>query len=322
MVKEFLPNVAMLMERNADYHGTPAQVEHIAFRFYIGNGAPVRLFEDGEIDVAFLTLGDVNTLNAEESSLADELIIRPQLSIHFVGFNTSIPPFDDPLVRRAFLLALDRKTLVEETLAGIGTLAKGFLPPSLPGFDEDAPEIPFSPFEAQELLKVSSYGGAENLPEIVYSTAGGISISLREMARMWQENLGVSISANILPAGTYYDDLEDNVANLYDYGWIADYPDPHNFLDVLFHSGAENNVGKFSDAEIDGLLEQARTETDQAVRLEVYRQVERLLVARAAAIPLWSSQQRLLIQPYVLGFTINEQGHINLSAVSLVEREE
>lgn len=320
VVKEFRPNAAMHLQRNADYHGGQPEIENVVFRFYAG--VPLRMFEDGEIDAAFLSLSEVSALQDEESSLAEEIVRQPQLSIQYVGFNTALPPFDDPQVRRAFLLALDRKALVEETLEGIGTLVHGFLPPGLPGYDDDLGEIAFSPVEAQILLEDSSYGGAENLPEIIFSTSGGIGTHLREMARMWRENLGVEIQVQIFPADSYYYQIQENATHLFDYGWIADYPDPHNFLDVLFHSETDNNVGKFTDVAIDDLLERARTETDSVTRLNLYRQAEQLLVARAVAIPLWSGERRLIIQPFVQGFTVNPQGHIDLTDVTLTDRDE
>jgi ABC-type transport system substrate-binding protein len=325
LMQEWDEGRAMHLRRNPTYHGTPPQVEHVVFRLYVGGetGAiPMRLFEDGETDAALLGLGELRILQLEESPLLQEVVERSQLSIQYIGFNTGVPPFNDPQVRRAFLHAVDRQALVAGDLEGIGTVAQGFIPPGLPGYDPNVPAIPYLGTAAQTELLASAYPNAEALPDIVLSLAGGVGTHHEQIAQMWRDNLGVTISAEVLPSDTYYyGDLSANVANLYDYGWIADYPDPHNFLYDLFHSGSENNVGKFSDPEVDALLERAQTEPDQAARMGLYRQAEQLLVARAAAIPLWHSKERYIVQDGLRGFIVNQQGHMDLRGVSLGAEE-
>jgi oligopeptide transport system substrate-binding protein len=316
-VAEWIPDVAMHMQRHDGYHGTLAQVPNVIFRFHAG--VPLLMLEDDEIDAETISIAEFRVLQAEESPLLDQVTTRPLLSVHAVGFNASMAPFDDVNVRRAFQLALDRQVIVEETLDGVGVLAQGFLPPDLPGYDADIAEIQFTPAAAQAALASSTYGSADALPEITF-TAPRIGPALVQMIQMWQENLGVSVGVNIVPAGSYYYELESRVQGLFEYGWIADYPDPHNFLDVLFHSEADNNVSGFGSAEVDDLLTRARVETDPDERTRLYRSAERIIVANAAGIPLWFDQARVLAKDYVEGFAIDAQGRLDLSKVSLVER--
>jgi oligopeptide transport system substrate-binding protein len=127
----------------------------------------------------------------------------------------------------------------------------------------------------------------------------------------------VDISVRQLPADQYYHRLSDEVDNLFDYGWVADYPDPENVLDVLFHSGTPNNVGAYANAQVDGLLEEARAEQDVERRMGLYRQAEELLLADAAAIPLWYGNSYLLVKPYVKGYALTAHGLPDLKGVSL-----
>ncbi len=316
-VGEWIPDVAMHFQRHAGYHGEPAGVPNIIFRFHAG--VPLRMLEDGEIDAATISPAEFDLLEAEESPLLDGVTSRPLLSVHYIGFNTAMAPFDDVNVRRAFLLALDRKSIVEETLAGVGVLAQGFLPPDLPGYDADIDEIQFTPAAAVAALESSTYGSADALPEITF-TAPRVGPALVQMLAMWREHLGVSVGVNTVPASTYYYELSERVQGLYEYGWIADYPDPHNFLDVLFFSGVDNNVGGFSSATVDDLLAQARIETDADERYRLYRSAERILVDNGAGIPLWFGQARVLAKAHVDGFTIDAQGNLDLSKVSLSDR--
>lgn len=138
---------------------------------------------------------------------------------------------------------------------------------------------------------------------------------------MWRENLGVEVQVRLLDPDSYFYVLESERDNLFDYGWIADYPDPHNFLDVLFHSQAEdNNLGKYSNAQVDALLEEARVEPNNQNRLGLYRQVEALLVQDAAAIPLYFGRSYLVVKPYVKDLVFTPFGLIDLRQAELPPR--
>ena len=100
-------------------------------------------------------------------------------------------------------------------------------------------------------------------------------------------------------------------------GWIADYPHPQDFLDVLFHSGADNNYSEYSNPEIDALLETAGMEMDSDLSLASYQQAEQKLVGDAACLPLWFGQNYILIKPYVSGYELNPMGITMLNKVSI-----
>jgi len=88
-------------------------------------------------------------------------------------------------------------------------------------------------------------------------------------------------------------------------GWCADYPDPENFADVLFHSGAEMNKGNYSNPELDNLLEQARVESDVNKRIGLYQQAEQIIVEDAPALFLYHSGDFELVKPYVQGYILS-----------------
>ena len=310
----------LVLEANQDYYGAPPQVPYVVFRLY--GGIPLLMYESGEIDAATLFGEDIQQIVDPQDPLNEQARVNPELSVFYVGFASDRPPFDDPLVRRAFLLAVDRTKLVRDLFEGSREVAQGFLPPGLPGYDPSLAPISFDPDEARRLLAESSYGGLKGLPPIVYTTSGFTSPSdtVVTLLSMWRENLGVDVQVRLLDPDIYYYILEDGLDNLFDYGWIADYPDPHNFLDVLFHAEAENNVGKYNNAQVNGLLEKARLERDAETRHGLYREVERLLVQDAAAIPLNFGRSYLVVKPYVKELVFTPFGMIDLRRVSLTSR--
>ena len=104
---------------------------------------------------------------------------------------------------------------------------------------------------------------------------------------------------------------------MYYIGWVADYPHPQDFLDILFHSGADNNHGEYSNPEIDTLLERAGVEQDNDLSLELYQQAEQKLVEDAACLPLWFGQNYILVKSYIKGYNLNPMGFAMLNRVSV-----
>ena len=98
-------------------------------------------------------------------------------------------------------------------------------------------------------------------------------------------------------------------------GWIADYPHPQDFLEVLFYSDSDNNYGEYSNPEIDALLEMAGVEQDSNLSLALYQQAEQKLLEDAACLPLWFGQNYILVKPYIKGYELNPMGLAMLSSV-------
>ena len=307
----------IVLESNRAFYGGAPQVGYIVFRFLAG--IPTRMYEQGEIDLAYVGTGSLERILDPQSTLKQELHVYPELSIRYTGFNTSIAPFDDPLVRRAFAIAVDVDKLVEVVYQGYVQRAKGFLPPGIPGYTADASGISYDPTEARRLLAQSTYGDAGNLPPIVYTTPGqgGVGPTVSAMIEMWRANLGVEVSVHQIPSDMYYHRLDEEVGNLFDYEWIADYPDPENILDILFHTGMASNAGFYTNRQVDAILEEARTEQDAERRLALYDQAQEMLLEDAAVIPLWHSNTYVLVKPYVTGYAITPGGQPTLDGVRL-----
>jgi oligopeptide transport system substrate-binding protein len=293
----------MIYEANADFYlGTPA-IPYIVVQLYSGDSQ--RLYETGDIDITGVYSIERFTDPAEP--LHNELLTGVSLCTGYVNFDTTRPPFDDVKVRKAFSMAFDKQKYVEVVLAGHALIANGLYPPALPGFDLALRGLPYDPGRARELLSESKYGGPAGLPPIVF-TRGGIGSSVdgrvAAMAEMWEQNLGVTITIENLEPNYYLDQIySGNHGQLFSGGWCADYPDPENFADVLFHSGSPQNNGGYSNPQLDALLEQARTEPEVSKRIGLYQQVERLLVDDAAALFTTHSLSYQLVKPYVKGYT-------------------
>jgi oligopeptide transport system substrate-binding protein len=224
----------------------------------------------------------------------------------YITFDTTRPPFDDLNVRKAFSMAFDRQKYVDVVFNGHALPANGLYPPGLPGFNTTLKSLPYDPEQARQLLSQSKYGSPEVLPPIVFTDAGiGTSIGsdVAALAEMWQQNLGVTITVENLEPNYFLDQINSgNHGQLISGGWCADYPDPENFADVLFHSGSTQNSGGYSNAGLDTLLEAARIEQDVTERIAMYQQAEQIIIDDAAALFTTHSLSYQLVRPYVKGY--------------------
>lgn len=303
-LREWKSNEFIVYEANRDFYLGAPSIPYVVYKLYAGDD--VRLFETGDVDVASVGLYDVERMSDPTEPLNRSLVSGVDLCTNYVTFDTTQPPFDDVNVRKAFSMAFDRQRYVDVLYRGVALPAVGLYPPGLPGFDYELEGLPFDPEQARELLAQSKYGGAEGLPEIVYTNSGVGSYvggNVAALAEMWEEYLGVTIKVENLDFNFYYQQIfSGNHGQIFDSGWCADYPDPENFADVLFHSGVPQNHGNYSNPELDALLESARVEPDVAKRIAMYQQAERIIVDDAPAIFLTHSLSYQLVQPYVKGF--------------------
>jgi oligopeptide transport system substrate-binding protein len=307
----------LILERNQTYYDELAKLEQVHYFLY---GPPMALYEAGQIDVVYVFLPYIDRVRDETGPFYPELAVTPELSLYYIGFNTARPPFDDADIRRAFCHAVDKGRIAEVLLRDMVNEADGILPPGMPGYDEALEGLDYDIEEAIELIANSSYGDASNLPPITLTVDGygnGIPGYLGAIIQEWQQNIGVEISVRQLEPGNFLYNLKQEKDEMYVMGWVADYPDPHNFLDILFHTGSEVNISEYGNPSVDALLDQAAIEQDEAVRLAMYQQAEQRVVDDAPCLPLWHGANYILVEPYVKGYELNPMGIPDLTRVYL-----
>lgn len=284
----------VVLERNELYYRERPGLEQVVF--WLSGGSPMSMYENGELDLVGVSPLDVERVRDPANPLHADLSTVPQLDIYYLGFDVTQPPFDDVKVRQAFALAVDRRKLTEVVLKGMGYPAEGVVPPGMPGYERERPLLSFDPQFAQRLIEQSTYGDVESLPRItlrIGGSSGELPTHVEALVAMYRENLGLEVSVE------QSEDVFAGRPQFFVSGWSADYPDPENFLDILFHSQSELNRLGYANPELDRLLHQARTEQDTPRRMELYRQAEEIVVADAPWVPLWHSVDYVLTKPYV-----------------------
>jgi len=314
-LKEWETGQWLILERSQIYYGESAKLEQVV---YFLSGVPMALYEKGEIDVTLVSTIYIDQVRDETNPFHLELAVTPELSLYYIGFNTAQPPFDDVNVCRAFCHAVDKEHIAEVILRDMVNEADGILPPGMPGYNEALEGLDYDVRKAIELIADSKYGDVSNLPPITLTVEGyGNSIPsyLGAIIQEWQQNLGVEISVRQLEPENFLYNLKQEKDEMFILGWIADYPDPHNFLDILFYTGSENNIFEYSNSGLDALLDQAAIEQNGAARLAMYQQAEQLIVNDAPCLPLFHGANYILVEPYVKGYELSPLGIPDLSKV-------
>lgn len=303
MIDEYQPGERMTLKAFSRYHLGAPKLETVTY--LLAAGSSTTMYENNEIDVSFVPIDFLQRAEDVNDPLNKEYVKGDELSTSYIGFNTKAPPFDDPKVRQAFATAIDKARLVSVVLRNGWRQANGILPPQMPGFNPELAGLTFDAAQAKKLLSESKYGGPEGLPPIqLTETGAGANIGniTEAILAMWKENLGVDVRVQQVETATFFSDLDRGRFQMFSLGWIADYPDPENFLDLKFHSGSRQNDTQYSNPEVDAILDQARTEADPTRRLALYDQAEEMIVNDAPWIPLFHGASHNIVKPYVKGW--------------------
>jgi len=302
-LREWRLGERIVLEPNPHYYLEPKPALS-RVTFLLAGGSPLISYENGEVDIAPVGLNDIERVRDPRDPLSREFQQVDELSTFYIGFNVRKPPLDDVRVRQALAMAIDKQALASVVLRDLVRPAIGVLPPGMPGYNPNLQGLPFDPQRARQLLDQA--GGPSRLAglTLLSSGVGGTPGPIIDaIVAMWEQNLGVRIEVRLLDFGTFLTEVDRGNFDLFSLGWIADYVDPENFLDILFHSGSDNNHTRYANPQVDRLLEQARVEQDQNRRYALYQQAEQIVVQDAPWIPLYHSRDSYVVKPYVRGYS-------------------
>lgn len=287
----------MVLERNPLYHGRfSGNVQQVKLLFSNDWPGSLALYESDRLDVFFTTGLAAPDKDRVRERHPDEFIAFPRFLTFSVVFDVTRAPFDDPRVRRAFVLATDRQGLADAVAPGLTLPVTGGLIP--PGMVAHSPGIglPYDPQQARRLLVAAGYPSGRGFPavELLMPAAPSVMPQGEYLQAHWRQNLGVEIRWGTQEWALFRDQIRSDPPHLRHMAWQADYPDPDTFLRVAV--GLET---EWRDESYESLVEEARRIMDQTRRMELYRQADRILIEEAALMPIFHSRMGALIKPWV-----------------------
>ena len=240
-----------------------------------------------------------------------KVVRRPLLNLLYYGFNIATPPFDSRKVRQALNMAIDKERIVREAMRGKDVKAERILPPGMPGYNPGREPYPYDPERAKRLLAEAGYPEGKGLPTIELWSASKAEATVKELEIVRENLTQIGVKCVIRYEEdwpTYERLLLERKIPFYRYAWYADFPDPENFLAILFHSRARYNFSSYSNPEVDRLLERARKELAPLKRVEMYRKAEEIILEEAPVIPILHRTFEMVYQPYVKGIEVSPLG--------------
>jgi ABC-type oligopeptide transport system substrate-binding subunit len=288
----------LTLARNPDYPGRfRGNLERV--ELLLSELEPVvslKMYERDRLDVVDVTAFQVDRMRQK---YAGEYRRFPQLVTAYLQFDVSRPPFNDIRVRQAFALATDREALVKAARPNSFPATGGFVPPGMPGHLPGI-GLPCNPRRARQLLAEAGYPSGQGFP-VVECVARTDQVDLgAALQAQWEENLGVKIKWETVDWQAILARLGEQVPHLLIMGWMADYPDPDNFLrariDHIQHQSRWRNEG------YDTLVKEAQRSLDQGERIKLYREAEQILAEEAPILPIFHTSVRLLVKPWVTRF--------------------
>ncbi len=296
-VSEWVPSSYIMMTKNPNYWNADAiKLDGIKWNLIEDANASYSAYQTGEV----LFIKDVPTEEIPSLSDNPEFHVDPIIGTYYLSVNTQREPFTDAKVRKALSLAIDREYVAGTLMQGTYSAASNFMGPGWVDTDGsqfidkanggqpyiDTANHEANVEEAKQLLADAGYPDGEGLPSITYSTndAGYHKVVAEYLQQAWAE-LGVELNVEIVEWASFTPMRRNGDYDASRNGWVGDYSDPSNMLDLLYSTNG-NNDGKFNNAEYDAAMELSRTTLDAAERSEALHKAEDILMEEAGCIPV------------------------------------
>ncbi|MBI2820376.1 MAG: peptide ABC transporter substrate-binding protein [Acidobacteria bacterium] len=228
-----------------------------------------------------------------------DLMTFPQIGLMYYGLNTTRPPLDDVLVRRALTLALDRPAITEGLLRGGEIPTDHFVPAGFPGYPAPPPPV-YDPEQASQLLSEAGYPNGQGFPALEILVPPDRRTVAEAAQQMWAKNLNIHLTIHSEEFSSFLKRWAQIDYDIAGSRWIGDYLDPSTFTDLMESTNGNNNTG-YKSPEYDRLLAEARFELDPFKRLELLQRAEALMLKDSPVIPIYIMAANELVKPYVRG---------------------
>ena len=301
-LSEWVPNARIVVAKNPAYwNAGVVTLQRIVFFPTESPDTEERDFRAGQLHVTYSL--PVSKIGAYRREAPDRLRVDPFLQTFFLRFNVKRAPFDDPLVRRALSLAIDRDLIAERVLSGAYPAAHSLTPPDCGDYTSRV-QVYVDAAEARRLLAESGHPRGRGFPpfEVQVRNDEVQPQVMEAIQAMWAKELGIHATLATLEQKTWIQNQQTLSYTVATSGWAGDFLDPVTFLG-LFVTGGGNNWTGWGDGAYDRMIEEASRATDPRARLELFQRAEGYLLEHGPVAPLYYGAHSYLIAPNVRGWT-------------------
>ncbi|MDD1749613.1 MAG: ABC transporter substrate-binding protein [Methanothrix sp.] len=302
LLKEWRNNNEIILTRNNHYFSEHAKISGIVYRIIPEDLTAVTEFELGNLDVITVPASEYARYSASPQ-WKEYLSSAHGLNIYYLGFNCSRSPFDNINLRKAVAYAIDREKILQTFYENRGRLAQGPIPDMLRKWQMLFPYT-YNPQEAKRIIDAE---GIKDRTIVFYITAEQEAIDMAEIIQSYLNKVGLKVRIKQLEWSAYKSAVNKGEADMFWLSWWADYPDPENFLFPLFHSsnhGAGGNRSRYSNKEVDRLIEAGQKSLDISKRDGYYSLAEKIIDEEVPWVFFWHKTDFTLRQPYLKNYKI------------------
>jgi oligopeptide transport system substrate-binding protein len=263
-----------------------------------------RMFRTGALHIAnSIPLDKIETYTEKYPDL---ISINPYLGTYYYRFNVNKEPLNNPLVRLALSMSIDRNAITKSITKGGQIPAFTFTPPNTKGYYAKNDAIRYDPKLAKKFLSQAGFENGQGFPEIelTYNTSDGHRRIAVAIQQMWKDNLNIKVKLSNQDWKVYLSRIKSLDYQIARAAWIGDYPDPNTFLDMFVSNGGNNQTG-WSNITYDNLIASAAKEADPIKRYSIFQEAERILMEESPIMPIYTYTRILLKHPTVKGWYPN-----------------
>ncbi|MEQ3410770.1 ABC transporter substrate-binding protein [Klebsiella aerogenes] len=312
-LSKWVVNERIVAQRNPKYWDNEHTViNKVTYLPITSEAADVNRYKAGEIDIVYTV--PVNQFALLKKTMGSQLNVAPQLATYYYELNTTKPPFNDPRVRRALNMGLDKDIIADKVMGQGQRPAWLISQPDIGGVTLKQPDYASWPrdkriAEAKKLLNEAGFNESHPLVfNLLYNTSETHQRIAIAASSMWKKNLGVEAKLQNQEWKTMLDTMHTHNFDAVRYAWIADYDDAASFLNN-FRTGDSENTSQYSNPAYDKALHDAAKAADTAARGKFYQQAEDLLAEDVPAIPVYHYVRTHLVKPWVGGFEPDKLGY-------------
>jgi peptide/nickel transport system substrate-binding protein/oligopeptide transport system substrate-binding protein len=293
----------LLLEPNPHHPVRPERLGGIRFRIIPEAFTRVAEFESGALDVLEIPPAELDRFR-EDDRYRERIQQRSELRVYYIGLNNTLPPFDDPRVRRALNMAVDVDRLIEVLTSGTAIRSTGAIPPALAGH-ATRDGYAYDPAGARRLL--SQAGHPTGFRMEIWQRESPEGNRVLEAVQGYLSGIGVEVRLVRREWSAFKEAVSVGRVDAFFLDWVADYPESENFIYPLFHSanaGGGGNRSFFSDPEIDRLIEEALRTIDKTECDEMYERIDGAVYEQAPWIYLYYPLSFHAVSEKVSGYSM------------------
>ncbi len=305
---------AWTLQSNPHYWAGKPAIDTVKMLLTLNGQSPVDAFSAGTVDIAPVSFTDASWL-AYDRQLGPSLREDPDLSVSYYGFETRKGPFADARIRQAFAMAIDWRRLAALDDPIASKPATSMVPAGMPGAPQGDYLPPFDVAKAKQLLADAGYPNGQGLPTITFIGGGGGSHD-DQIVAMLKANLGITVQYESMDFNPYLERLATDPPDIWSQSWVADYPNPNDFLGVLLGTGSTANQGGWSNPQFDAAVGQASSAGDAAAALDGYTKAMQIVQDQVPVVPVSYGRSWSLVRDGVLGAAQNGTGILRLAGLA------